>query len=268
MSHDSPARHLSDRQPSARHRWTPLLTVLVILFAVGTLATPGAARGQRATQPFAVAELFIELNDTDQDLGLHAEIDGGTWTQLEIEDARERPLLGILSTGRLRSQGLTQLAFESAEPTFDELDPARFFQRFPEGVYEISAVAQGGGEFESHVRLSHVLAAPVESTANGQPATNCDEPVLPIVVAPVLIDWDPVTTSHPDVGKTGPVTISRYQFFVQQDATKLSVDLLPTVTEFEIPTSLTASGGVFKYEIIARTSTGNNTAIEACFRVQ
>jgi hypothetical protein len=42
----------------------------------------------------------------------------------------------------------------------------------------------------------------------------------------------------------------------------------PDVTEFEIPESLTAAGGVFKFEIIARTSTGNNTAIESCFRMQ
>jgi hypothetical protein len=257
-----PVRH------GSAHSRTRTLRLLVALFAVGSLATPGAARGQRASQPFAVAELFVELNDTDHDLGLHAEIDGGAWTQIEIEDARERPLLGIMSTGRLRSQGLTQLAFESAEPTFDELDPAAFFRRFPEGVYEISAVAQGGGEFESKVRLSHVLAAPAQSTANGLPAAKCDEPTLPEVVAPVLIDWDPVTASHPDVGKTGPVTISRYQFFVQQGTTKLSLDLEPTVTEFEIPPSVTASGGVFKYEIIARTSTGNNTAVEACFRIQ
>lgn len=261
---------MSDRHLSARRSHTRLLRLLAALFAVGSLAAPGAARGQRASQPFAVAALFVELNDTDEDLGLHAEIDGGAWTQLEIEDARERPLLGIMSTGRLRSQGLTQLAFESAEPTFDELDPVTFFRRFPEGVYEISALAQDGGEFESKVRLSHVLAAPPESTANGQPATKCDEPALPEVVAPVLIDWDPVTTSHPDVGKPGPlpVTISRYQVFVEQGATKLSLDLPPTVTEFEIPPSVTASGGVFKYEIIARTSTGNNTAVEACFRIQ
>ena len=92
--------------------------------------------------------------------------------------------------------------------------------------------------------------------------------MLPEVVGPVLIDWEPVTTSHPEVGKTGPVTISRYQFFVQQGDTKLSLDLLPTVTEFEIPTSITAAGGVWKFEIIARTSTGNNTAVESCFRMQ
>jgi hypothetical protein len=47
--------------------------------------------------------------------------------------------------------------------------------------------------------------------------------------------------------------------------TKLSVDLPASVTEFEIPAAITATRGQFKFEIIARTSTGNNTAVESCF---
>jgi hypothetical protein len=227
-----------------------------------TLAT------QPASEPFSVAALFLELNDTDGDLGLHAEIDADAWTSLEIEDPGERMLLGIASRNRLSRQGLTQLAFESAEPSFDELDPVDFFKRFPEGVYEIEARAKDGGRFESHVTLSHVLAAPVEPTVDGLPAAeSCDEPVLPVVAAPVILDWEPVTSSHPDIGVTPPVlvTISRYQVFLEQGALKLGLDLPPSVTEFEIPESLTTAGGTFKYEIVARTSTGNNTAIESCF---
>lgn len=114
-----------------------------------------------------------------------------------------------------------------------------------------------------------MMAAPAVATVSGIAAADgCDAPVLPEVSGPVLIDWLPVTESHPTVGKTGPVTISRYQFFVQQGTTKLSLDLPPTVTEFEVPTSITAAGGQFKFEIIARTSTGNNTAIESCFRMR
>ena len=40
------------------------------------------------------------------------------------------------------------------------------------------------------------------------------------------------------------------------------------ITQFEIPLSVTADSGNFKFEIIAQTSTGNNTAIESCFIVQ
>lgn len=242
--------------------------MLAIPLVLAGFAAP-AAHQSELRQPFAQAELFVELNDTDGDLGLHAAIDGGTWTRLEIEDPRERTLLEIASFTRLRSQGLTQLAFESAEPTFEELDPAAFFRRFPEGWYEIEARAQNGGRFASRVRLSHLLAAPPEATVSGIPAAeSCDEASLPEVAGPVFIDWEPVTSSHPEIGRKGPVTISRYQFFVEQGTRKLSVDLPATITEFEIPARITDAGGQFKFEIIARTSSGNNTAMESCFIVR
>jgi len=243
-----------------------LLLLLTIPIALGSFGMRLSAQ-QAAAQPFSVAELFFELNDTDHDLGIHSAIDGGTWTSLAVTGPLH-PLLSIVTNGRLQTQGLTQLAFESAEPGFEELHPNHFFRRFPEGVYEISARAQTGPNFRSKVRLSHVMAAPVDAIVNGLPAADgCDVP-LPEVISPVLIEWEAVTTSHPRVGKAGPVKISLYQFFVEQDNTKLSVDLPPTVTAFEIPRSITDAGGEFKFEIIARTSTGNNTAIESCFRMQ
>lgn len=253
-----------------RTMWKLCLIVLCAVPATATLARqPRADAARRGpAQQFSVAELFLELNDTDGDLGIHASIDGGEWTKLEVESPSERTLLVINTSGGMRRQALTQLAFESTEPPFDELAPAVLFRRFPEGVYEISGRAQGGGEYENAVYLSHVLAAAPVAWVSGLPAAeSCDDEPLPEVHAPVHIDWDPVTTSHPDLGKPGTIEIARYQFFVEQGSTKLSVDLAPEVTEFEVPVSLTAGGGVFKFEIIARTTTGNNTAIESCFRV-
>jgi hypothetical protein len=61
--------------------------------------------------------------------------------------------------------------------------------------------------------------------------------------------------------------VSRYQFFVERVDVKLSVDLPPTVTEFQIPRGVTDLGKEFKFEIIVRTTTGNNTAVESCFVV-
>ncbi|MGH8597462.1 MAG: hypothetical protein ACREXT_12460 [Gammaproteobacteria bacterium] len=40
------------------------------------------------------------------------------------------------------------------------------------------------------------------------------------------------------------------------------------MTVFEVPESIIAMGNDFKFEIIARTVTGNNTAIESCFLVE
>jgi len=230
---------------------------------------PGLVGSAAAQLELSEGELFFELNDTDGDLGLHAAIDGGPYTRLEIEDPYGRRLLRLSASGPLARQGLTQFALESAEPDFDELAPEAFFRRFPEGPYEIE-IRRHREEADSVVFLSHVLAAPPSGiTINDQPAAeDCDAEDLPVVMGPVLVRWEPVTTSHPTLGAFGPVEIARYQFFAEQDESSLAVDLPPSVTEFEIPLDFTAAGGVFKYEIIARADNLNNTAVEGCFVVE
>jgi hypothetical protein len=240
----------------------PLWTALI---AAGLLAG-GAASAARLQ--LEQAELFFELNDTDGDLGIHAAIDGGPYTKLEIDDPNDETILSVTAKGRLGKQGLTELDFESAELPFDELSPGAFFRRFPEGEYEIE-ITRGKKELEETVELSHVLAAPPSNVrVSGKPAAeSCDATPLPTASEPVLVDWDPVTTSHPEIGDDGPVEIVRYQFFVEQDDVSFGVDLPPEVTEFEVPTAITSGGGTFKFEIIARTAELNNTAIESCFVV-
>jgi hypothetical protein len=244
--------------------------LFVVVVVVSATSPSAAAQRPEGHQEFAEAKLFLELNDTDGDLGIHALIDGGPWTDLAIEGPNDRALLHVLSRGRLRAHGLSELAFESAEPSFDDLSPEAFFRRFPQGRYEFEARSVDGVEIESTVFLSHVLAAPPENvTVSGfAAAESCELPDLPIVAGAVTIRWDPVTQSHPDIGRRGGVEISRYQLFVETEGVTLAVDLPPTVTEFEVPTGITERGDEFKFEIIAQTTAGNNTAIESCFVVQ
>jgi len=260
-------QHSHQRRPAGvQKRLTLFLLALAGLTLVAFPSVVWAAE-------FSEAELFLELNDTDGDLGIHASIDGGPYTKLEIEDAQGRVVLKVTAQGRVAKQGLTQLFLESAEPSFDELEPAEFFRRFPEGTYEIEAKSLAGGEIEGAVELSHVLAAPVGNVMvnDEQAAENCEDLPLPSVSEPILIDWAPVTTSHPEIGESGAVEIVRYQFFVEQGDVKFAVDLPPTQTQFQVPAEIIALGNThepFKFEIIARTATGNNTAIENCFTLQ
>ena len=123
-----------------------------------------------------MAQIYLELNHTDGDLGIHGLIDGEAWRSLEIEGPGENELLNVWLRIPLRRQGLTEFFFESAEPPFDELSPAAFLNRFKPGIYEIEAVTLDGVEFEEEARLSHVLAAPPGNVkVNGKPgAANCD----------------------------------------------------------------------------------------------
>ncbi len=184
--------------------------------------------------PFDEHEIFFELNNTDGDLGLHALIDGEAWKKLTIEDPWGRKLLKVRLKGRLRRQGLTEFFFESAEPVFESddpdevtLTPEEFFDRFPEGVYEIEGRTLEGEELESETLVTHLMPAPaggifVSGTAIDPESVDCDGDSIPEVTGPVTITWEPVTMSHPDLDGGGAgvqppesVEINNYQVVVE-----------------------------------------------------
>ena len=161
----------------------PRTFVTALAVAVLIAATATRTSTVRRAQEFEVARVFLELNDTDGDLGFHGVIDGDEWTSLGIVAPGDKRLLNVVTRTALRQQGLTEIDFESAEPPFDELPVADFLARFPEGVYRIEASAQEGGTIAGRSRLSHVLAAPVSNiTVNGQPVPeSCDAGRLEVV---------------------------------------------------------------------------------------
>jgi len=205
--------------------YIPTAATVLLLAA----ASPVSSAGDDEEIPFSVANVFFELNNTDGDLGIHALIDGQPWKRLKIEDTRERKMLNIRLTGRLKQQGLTELFFESAEPTFDELAPEEFFSRFPEGEYEVEGVTLEGVEMESMSIVTHLMPAPPNVSVSGMPVPDdCDE------------DPDPL---------------------------KFSIDLPPSVTSLQLPTGLADPGEEFKVEVLVREESGNQTATESCFQI-
>lgn len=235
--------------------------------------------------PFDVAELFFELNNTDGDLGIHALIDGDPWKRLRIEDPQDRKMLNVFVRGRLRKQGLTEFFFESAEPVFEELPPENFFMRFPEGVYEIEGITLDGEERESEAEISHAMPAPPEPTVNGLPmAEQCDdeEPGFdaPAVVAPVVIAWPAVDMTHPDLGDpqgSPDITIHNYEVVVEAElegpdgeefVTVFSAVVPPGVMSMTIPDEFLSQADEFKYEVLAREESWNQTAVESCFLLE
>ena len=234
---------------------------------------------------FEEAHVFFELNNTDGDLGIHALIDGEPWKRLRIEGPDERRILDVDVRSRLRRQGLTELFFESAEPTFDELAPAQFFARFPEGSYEVEGITLDGDELDSETEISHAMPAPPQPAVNGIPAAQqCDDEEpgydAPTVEGPVAIAWDPVTSTHPDLGDPrGSPDISIYNYEVVVEAefetpdgeeftSVISVVLPPDVVEMTVPTGFLDLNDTFKYEVLARAANWNQTATESCFLLE
>ena len=235
--------------------------------------------------PFDEAHLFFELNNTDGDLGIHALIDGGPWKKLVIEAPDDRKILNVKVKNRLRRQGLTEFFFESAEPTFDELAPQQFFARFPAGIYEIEGRTLDWQELESETELTHVMPAPPEPLVNGSPAASqCDEEEegfdITETTAPVTISWPAVAMSHPEADGAGagvqppvPVEIVNYEVVVEVEleidgeefSSVMSAIVPPDVTSMTIPADFLGQGDEFKYEVLARESSYNQTATESCF---
>jgi hypothetical protein len=229
--------------------------------------------------PYDEAKIFFELNDTDGDLGIHALIDGDAWRKLNIEDPYERSMMTVWVQGRLRRQGVTEIFFESAEPTFDELKPEAFFRRFPAGIYEVEGRTLDGEELESEALLTHVLPAPPgDVTINSQPArpedgSDCEEDELPELSLPVVIEWNAVTDSHPDLGEAGDVEVIRYRAVAEaeNEEEQVFVSEVDVQPDEEIDRySVTFSDEFFvdesevKFEILVREETFNQTAVESC----
>lgn len=105
---------------------------------------------------------------------------------------------------------------------------------------------------------------------SGQAAGSC-EGTPPTATEPVTISWDPVTTSHPSVGRSGPVTIVEYVLVIEdeeaEDGGELIIELPASVTQFQIPAEFTGLGREFTVELGAVADTENTTEIEGCFKV-
>ena len=234
--------------------------------------------------PFDVHEIFFELNYTDEDLGIHALIDGEPWKRLRIKrDDNDRKLLDIRVRSRLRKQGLTELFFESAEPEFEDLSPEDFFNRFPDGDYEIEGRTLDGQELESETAITHLVPAPAEPTletggGNFDAAEDCDTPLTDIM-RPVTITWNEVTHSIDpnDEGFEGfpdqePIDVVNYQVVVEIDETPFNVSaiLSSDARSFNIPDEIldlaeAESDGEVKFEILVREESFNQTGVESCF---
>lgn len=259
-------------------------TAWFLLASATLIVSPAWADDDEDEVPFDVAEVFFELNNTDGDLGIHALIDGDPWKRLSIEGQNDRKLLNVFVRSRLRRQGLTEFFFESAEPTFDELAPETFFRRFPAGEYDVEGLTLDGEELESEVEVTHRMPAPPAPTVNGEPmALQCDdeEPGYDAteLSGPITISWPAVTNSHPTLGspKDAPgLVVYNYEVVVEADlegpdgeefTTVFSTILPPDIRTVSIPQEFILQSDEWKYEVLVREESWNQTAVESCFLV-
>ena len=226
----------------------------------GSATAPAAVLKETAKKPaspplrFADSSLFIEINATDGDAGLQADIDADAWRRVIVLDPRGRKMLDFRGVGRMAGWGLTGLSFESSEPGFDEVPFARFRSRFPAGKYRFRGRTIDGELIIGAARLTHVIPRAPRVTFPTADA------VVP--VADMTVRWEPVTAPS-------GVTIIDYEVILDGDGGEsASIELPPTATSLTLPGELLSPDSEYKIEVLARERSGNRTITEVPFTTQ
>jgi hypothetical protein len=224
------------------------LTAAAVAFVVGLLAP------QAWAIPLAEKAIYIEINDTDGDAGIQIFLDAEGWDSMQVRDPRGNVVLNILGEGGVGAQGITELFFESAEPSFDEQPLDEFLALFPEGFYSFRGTTTEGQPLRGTARLTHALPdAPVILSPEEE-----EEDVDP---DDTVVEWERV--SDPPGSR-----ISGYIVVVEKDEGRLetfTVNLPRGATRVSVPPEFMRPGTAYKAEVLAIERSGNRTITEVEF---
>ena len=193
--------------------------------------------------PFADAELFFELNSTDNDLGLQLFLDAPGWKRVRLLDPQLTEIALFAASGRLGRLGITELRFESEEPS-----PGEVLALFPEGKYRFRGRTVEGQFLASNVELSHELPPPPTFTpAGGQRVDRFD----------TVVRWN----------APGAETV---EIIIESDALEHTLDVILSASthRLKVPPQFLTPGEEYKIEILSIAENGNRTLAESTFRVR
>ncbi len=194
--------------------------------------------------PFAKLKLFLEFNSTDDDLGVQLLLDADDWEWVKGRDPRGREIVDIDARGRLRDLGITELFFESAEPS-----PAEVLALIPAGIYSFSGKTVDGEKLAGTATLSHSLpAAPVFSPSHGEL----------VDAGNVVITWTAISS------------LASFQVIVADEALgrEIVADVASSVTSFQVPATFMRPNALYKAEVLAVATNGNKTITEGTFQTK
>ena len=190
-----------------------------------------------AIVPFADAEVFFEFNSTDNDLGLQLFLDAEGWDHVRVVDPDRMRIIDFRATGPLKDLGITELRFESAEPS-----PGEVLALFPPGDYAFRGRTVEGDRLVGEGTLSHDLPTPPTFTP-------CDDDDVDPEDA--VIEW-----SAPGA-ETVEVIIEE-----EDGDSVLDVIVPASTTRLDVPEQFLKPGTEYKIEILSIAANGNKTITE------
>jgi hypothetical protein len=210
-----------------------------------TLAAPGDAA------KLSISRIYIEYNSSANDLGFHVSLDGEDWKSLKIINPKGVTIFEVTGKGPYQNLGMTELFFEGAEPSLDDVPLSQLLAQFPEGRYRFIGTTVGGSPISGMATLSHdVPAGPeVEALVGG---------------GDVIIRWQPVTGPPPGF-PNDDIDIVGYQVLVDPFA----VTLPASATQVTLPDEFVESLGPGEHpsEVLAIEASGNQTITEGTFEL-
>lgn len=231
-------------------------------FATGS-GCEQAETAEDDTPKLTAAKLLIEHNATDEDTGFQGFADGDPWNRLTISGP-DGDQLTILPRGALFNFGLTELFFETSEPSNAEVPIEDVLARLPEGTYTFTGDMVDGGLSAMTATFSHKIPAGPMLLSPIDGSTDMD-------ANHVLVAWDTVTE---DIDGSD-IHIVGYQVIVEKDEEPqfpqgfakalFSIYLPATATSVAVPKEFMESGAAYKYEVLAIEETGNQTLSSAEF---
>ncbi len=227
--------------------WLPAVAALALL--------SGPAAPQFGTMQLADTAIIIEINDTDGDAGIQIFLDGEGWESMRVFDPAGNKVLDVRAEGSVGIQGITELFFESAEPSFEEQPLEELLALFPEGDYRFEGTTTDGARLMGKARLTHALpAGPIlVLPAEGDDSVDPENTV---------IEWQLVP--DPPGSK-----IVGYEVIVERESPSLrvfSADVGPTTTRVTVSPEFLQPGTAYKFEVLAVETSGNQTISEREFQ--
>ncbi len=199
------------------------------------------------------AEIYIEINATDGDAGIHVFLDGEGWDLMEMTGPNGTEF-AVMAENSVGQQGITEFFFESAEPSFEEQTLEELLELFPEGIYRFRGKTTEGRNLKGRAELTHALPdAPVQTFPVGGESVDPDNAVF---------TWDEVP--DPDDSE-----IDIYQIVVEceRPGSEMAVEVPADVTQITVPPEVLDGQRRCKWEVLAVEESGNRTISETPFKV-
>jgi hypothetical protein len=204
---------------------------------------PAAVENSAHGKPFEIAQVFFELNTTDNDMGFQVFLDAEGWDRVTVTDPRGNQVTRLLAEGRLAEIGITELRFESAEPSVAEVR-----SRFPPGEYTFRGHTVEGGTLVSRARLSHsLLAPPTFSPRDGQRVDKDNAVVRWNAPGAEQVE---IIIENTDLGHVFDVTVSG------------------STTRLTIPPQFLRRGTEYTIELLSIADNRNRTIAQSTFRTR